>query len=223
MLLEAESPLLCSLSKIDFLHVLALGASEYKLTPLFDHQAIHHHYPLQESFFTSDSVIIHVPFKSGDIFEVYQMEPLASSVNSSLMTLDSSSSVVLMHHELSLYATTRPSDFHSCRTEHLHVYFCSASLFLFLPVTGNTCEVLLTRSDASLALSTCPYRYLVPRPFFHTGFSDLHYFYFTTSRFVSVVCPAGTKLHKVSGHLAIRIACFLHSSNLTTNPERLYE
>ncbi len=38
----------------DFLHVLALGASEHKLTPLFDHRAIHHYYPLLESFLTSD-------------------------------------------------------------------------------------------------------------------------------------------------------------------------
>ncbi len=30
----------------DFLYVLALGASEHKLTPLFDHRAIHHYHPL---------------------------------------------------------------------------------------------------------------------------------------------------------------------------------
>ncbi len=85
----------------DFLHVLALGASEYKLTPLFDHRAIHYYYPLLEYFLTSDSVVIHVPFRSGDVFEVYQVELFSFSVNGSLMTLDSSSSVVLIHQELS--------------------------------------------------------------------------------------------------------------------------
>ncbi len=150
----------------DFLHVLALGASEHKFTPFFDHQAVHHSYPLLESFLTPDSVVIHVPFKSGDVFEVYQVKPFPFSVNGSLKTLDSSSSVVLIHQELSLYVTTCPSNFQSCRLEHLYVYFCSVSLFLFLPITGNT--------DASLALSTCPYHYVVPQPIFHTRFSGFH-------------------------------------------------
>ncbi len=122
-----------------------------------------------------------------------------------------------------MYATGSLSDFHRCLTDHLNMYFCSTSLFLCLPVTGNDCEIHLTQSNASMARSTCPYRYLVPRPFFHMRFSGFHYFCFTNSHFVFVVCPKGTKLQKVSGHLHIRIACFLHSSNLTTCPERLHE
>ncbi len=49
----------------NFLKVLNLGENAYKLTPLFDH-----YYPLLKPFLMSDSVVIHVPFKSGDAFEV---------------------------------------------------------------------------------------------------------------------------------------------------------
>ncbi len=58
----------------DFRKILDLREKEYQLTPLFDINAIHHYSPLLESFLTSDSIVIHVPFKSGDAFEVYQLE-----------------------------------------------------------------------------------------------------------------------------------------------------
>ncbi len=50
----------------DFQRVLMKGEKEHQLAPLIAAHAIHHYYPLLESFLTSDAIVIHVPFKSKD-------------------------------------------------------------------------------------------------------------------------------------------------------------
>ena len=114
------------------------------------------------------------------------------------------------------------SDLLKCRTEYRHLYHCPAYLFAFLPVTGGICEVVLTQTDASKALSLCPYTQLAPKPLFHKNFFGFHYFYFTQHVFVSVVCPNYTEYMEVTGHFAILIACYLRSSQLSTFPSKLH-
>lgn len=206
----------------DLQKALKIGVENHQLTPLFDMHAIHHYYPLLESFLTSEAIVIHVPFRSKDVFEVYQLEPFPFSVNNSVMVLDLPATVVLIRNDLSLYATGQPSDLGSCKTEYHNLYFCSASLFAFLPLTGGICEVVLTQSDASKALETCPYRHVAPKSLFHRRFSGFHYFFFTLPVFVTVVCPEGSTYREVAGHLAVRVACSLRSVNLTTFPETLH-
>ena len=208
----------------DFLQVLELGSADYNLKPLFDIRGIHHYYPLLESVLTSESIVIHVPFRSKDIFEVYQVESFPFQVNGSVMTLDQPSSVILINNDLTMYAIGKLSDLDKCQTEYLHLYFCSAALFAFLPITSEgICEVVLTQEDASKALTLCPYRRLVPKPFFHTSFYGHHYFFFTQTYYVSVVCPDGSEYKEVSGHFAVLNACALRSDKLNTFPEKLHE
>lgn len=208
----------------DFLHALAVGKTDYNLKPLFDVYGIHHYYPLLESVLTSESIVIHVPFRSEHIFEVHRVEPFPFQVNGTVMTLDQPSSVVLINKDLTMYATGKLSDLDRCQTEYLHLYFCPASLFAFLPVTsGGICEVVLTQEDASKSLTLCPYKHLVPKPFFHTSFYGHHYFFFTQAYYVSVVCPDGSEYKEVSGHFAILNACSLRSDKLNTFPEKLHE
>ncbi len=127
---------------------------------------------------TSDAIVIHVPFKSKDDFDVYHI-PFPFSVNGSVMIMDLPASVVLIRKDFSLFATSQFSDLGACKTEHHDLYLCSASLFAFLPLTGGVCEVVLTQTDASKALKLCPFRHIAPRPLFHRRFSGLHYFFFT--------------------------------------------
>ena len=58
----------------DFRRALEIGSKEYDLTPLIDVNGIHHYYPLLESVLTSQSIVIHVPFKSRHSFEVHRVE-----------------------------------------------------------------------------------------------------------------------------------------------------
>lgn len=131
-------------------------------------------------------------------------------------------SVTLVRSDSTLYATGSLSDLNSCKTDYLGLYFCRASRFAFLPITSNACEVALTETNASRALRVCPYRHVVPSPLFHKTFSGFHYFFFPSPQYVSVVCPNGTFATEVTGHFAVRLACHLHSSDLTTFPERLH-
>ena len=208
----------------DFLYVLKKGTEDFYLKPLFDVKGIHHYYPLLESVLTSDAVIIHVPFKSDHTYEVYRVEPFPFMVNGTVMTLDLPNSITLINKDFTMYATGQLSDLDKCQTEYLNLYFCSASIFAFTPITSDgICEVVLTREDASKALTLCPYRELVPKPFFHTSFHGHHYFFFTEKYYVSVVCPGGSEYKEISGHFAILTACSLRSDKLNVFPEMLHE
>lgn len=207
----------------DFLRVLEIAETTYKLQPLFNFQGIHHYYPLLESVLTSDALVVHVPFQSTDNFEVHQIEPFPFSVNETVMILDLPPSVVLISTDYSLYAVGHLMDLQRCKSEYLSLYHCPASLFAFLPLTGKGCEVALAQKNASKALSLCPYKQLAPKPFFHRSFLSHHYFFFTKPIFVSVVCPDGTIYKEVSGHLAVLLSCKVRSANLTTFPSRLHE
>ncbi len=123
--------LLFSLS--DLQRALEIGVEDHQLTPLFDLHAINHYYPLLESFLTSEAIVIHVPFQSKDVFDAYQLELFPFSVNDSVMVLDLHATVVLIRNDLPLYATGQMSDRVTCKTEYHNLYFCSASLFAFLP------------------------------------------------------------------------------------------
>ena len=144
-------------------------------------------------------------------------------VNESVFELDLTPTVVLVTRDFSLYATGPLSDLTSCHTGYQSLFFCSASLFAFLPVSGSHCEVALTRTNAEDALEVCPYRHVAPKPMFHRLFSGFHYFFFMESSFVSVVCPNGSTYREVSGHLAVRAACSLQSAQLKTFPETLHQ
>ncbi len=171
---------------------------------------------------TPDALVIHVPFKSQDEFEVYRLEPFPFLLNKSIMELDLPASVVMVRSDFSLYATGTFLDLQNCKTGYHHLYFCSTSLFAFLPATGAVCKVVLTQTDASKALKVCLYRHVVSKLLFHKRFSGYHCFLFTQSYFVSVVFPNSSTYQEVSGHFAVRVACFLRSANLTTFPEKLH-
>ena len=207
----------------DFLHVLEIAETTYKLQPLFDFRGLHHYYPLLESVLTTDAMVIHVPFQSPDNFEIHQIEPFPFAVNDTVMVLDLPSSVVLISTDYSLYAIGHLMDLQRCKSEYLSLYHCPASLFAFLPLTGKVCEVTLSQKNASKALSLCPFKQLAPKPLFHRSFLSHHYFFFTKPIFVSVVCPDGTVYKEVSGHLAVLLSCKLRSANLTTFPSKLHE
>ena len=185
---------------------------------------IHHYYPLVESTLTSKAIVIHVPFKSEDVFELYRVEPFPFAVNETVMVLDSESSIVLVKDDFSVYATDTFSTLANCRSEYQNLYFCPASLFAFMPITSNgVCEVLLTQTNASSALSLCPYKQLVPRTMFHKSFYGHHYFFFPKPIYVSVACPEGSSFQQVSGHFAVLIGCTLRSDHLNIFPEKYHE
>ena len=208
----------------DFKRVLEIGRTVYKLTPVFDEVMIHHYYPLVESVLTSEAIVIHVPFKSEDVFQLYRLEPFPFAINNSVMILDAESSLVLVKDDFSVYATNQFSTLSECRSEYRNLYFCPASLFAFLPVKGGgSCEVVLTKGDASAALSLCPYKQLVPKTMFHSSFQSHHYFYFTEPLYVSVVCPNGSTYQEVSGHFAVLTVCALKSEHFHVFPEKSHE
>ncbi len=154
----------------DFMHALEVG-KEYELTPLFDIRGVHHYYPLLTSFVTTNDIVIHVPFHSNNVFEMYQIEPFPFSANASLMTLDLSPSIVLISADISLYSADSLSHLSQCHTEYLSYYHCLASLFEFLPITGGVCEVVLTQTADEKVLELCPYTTLAPRTMTHQTFS----------------------------------------------------
>ena len=207
----------------DLLYTIDIGRSSFQLQPLFKEESIQYYYPTLEVYLTLDAIVIHVPFKSMDTFEAYQLEPFPFAVNNSIMTLDFPSTLVLVADDLSFYASGRLEDLNECVASFMHVYHCAASLFAFLPIAGGICEVSLIHAEMSDALLWCPYKHLVPKPIFHLAFHGYHYFFFTNVQYLSVICPNGTSYQRVSGHYAVIDSCYVRSANLTTFPTRFHD
>ena len=151
----------------DLLHTLNIGKKDFDLSPLFDSRSIQHYYSLLVSVLTSDAIVIHVSFQSRDTFNVHQIEPFPYDVNGTVMVLNLPPSVVIIVKDFSLYGIGYLPDLSKCRTEYRHLYHCPAYMFAFLTITDGICEVVLTQTDASKALSFCPYTQLAPKPLFH--------------------------------------------------------
>ena len=148
----------------------------------------------------------------------------ASSGGGSNMTPILNLGLLLVKNDYSVYATNEFSTLSGCRSEYENIFFCPASLFAFLPVKGRgTCEVVLTKEEASSALSLCPYKHLVPKTMFHKSFHGHHYFFFTEPLYVSVACPNGSTYQEVSGHFAVLTVCSLKSDNFHVFPEKFHE
>ncbi|XP_050693832.1 uncharacterized protein LOC126984255 isoform X1 [Eriocheir sinensis] len=205
----------------DLRTTVQIGYQNYSLTPLFTPDMSQYFYPLIESSLTPDAIIIHVPFQTADVFEAHEIVPFHFSAKDSVLALDTSPSLVLIAKDFALYSTDSYSLLQYCKETVFGRFYCSASLFAFLPVRGGVCEIALTRVNASDALSLCPYKQLTPTPVFHQNFQGLHYFYFPQSFYVSVICPEGTTYQRVTGHYAIAEACYIRSTNITTYPSRI--
>ncbi|XP_045118307.1 uncharacterized protein LOC123508592 [Portunus trituberculatus] len=206
----------------DLIKTLDIGQTIFKLQPLFNRDIVEHHYPILETVLTLEAVVIYVPFKSMDTFHAYEIIPFPFSINTSVLILDLPPTLVLIAKDFSVYTTTSRDSLSSCMSSYLHRYHCDATLFIFRPIVGNMCEVILTRVHAEDALLTCPYRHIVPQAIFQHPFHGYHYF-FPTPIPLAVVCPNGTMYERVVGHHAVHNFCHVTSTNLTTYPKRLYE
>ena len=207
----------------DFEYALEVGKKEYGLHPLFDLRGIQHYYAVASSLVTTDSIVIHIPFKSGDVLDVHQVEPFPFLANDTLMVLDLPPSIVVISTDFTLYATASVAELQRCKTSTIEHFYCPASLFAFLTITGGVCEVVLTQADATKALELCPYTSLSQESLFHKTFFHHHYFLFSSPMYISIICPDGTQYKEVSGHLAIYFSCNVRSSNLTTFPSNLHK
>lgn len=207
----------------DLKSIIRLAQKKYSLTPLFSRRELQFYYPVLDAFATESETVVLIPFKSLHSLEAYTLRPFPFTTNGSVLTLDLPESVVLTSTDLSQYAVVPPSDLDKCHTVGEQILFCAASTFAFFPLTTGVCEVALTKLNSSEALQLCPYRHLVPRPVYHVLFSGFHYFLFVEPTLVSIVCPEKTKYVTAEGHLALHIACYVHSTVLKTYPEKLHE
>ena len=207
----------------DLLEVLDIGLSQYDLKPIFSGDSIQHYYPLLESILTLDAIIIFIPFNSKEIFQAYEVIPFPFKLNSSVLTVDLPSSLVLVAEDFSVYATAQREDLAQCHTSYHQLYHCIASLFAFRPLIGDICEIILTQEVAKSAIQFCPYKHIVPSRSFHKLFRGYQYFLFTKPTQVAVVCQTETTYRRVEGHLAVPERCQIRSSNLTTFPSRVHE
>lgn len=58
----------------DLLHILDIGKTYFSLQPLYAEDMLQYYYLSLESTLTTDTLVIHIPFKSVDVFQVYQTE-----------------------------------------------------------------------------------------------------------------------------------------------------
>ena len=181
----------------DFKRVIEIGEQEYGLKSLFSLRGIQHYYAVTSSFVTTDSIVIHVPFKSRDVLNVHQLEPFPFLANDTLMVLDLPPSIVVISADYSLSATASLAELQQCKTASVQDYFCPALLFAFLPVTGGICKVVLTQVGARKALELCPYTTLLTNhystkpsctttTFLHQTYLHLHHLEYHTGKYQDI-------------------------------------
>ncbi len=207
----------------DLTHALTVAARNFSLVPLFTGADVIHYYPLLSSLLLSDALVVHVPFKVLHTYRMFLIEPFPFLAKSTVLTLNLPPSLVLENTDGTQYAVSNPSELSHCKTEHVGLYFCPASLFAFLPLTKeNTCELSLIRKDTSSSLSLCPYNQLTNSSFFHKSFLGYHYFLFLEPMYISVNCGKGHYSSTISGHFSIPKLCSLTSSKINTHQETLH-
>ena len=196
--------------------------SNYTLYPNFNGRDIMHYYPLLTSMLTTDSIVIHVPFQSGVSYNLYHLAPFPFSLNNTVLQWSNPSSYVLTPDDFSSYTVTDISAFRACRSEHLALYFCPASLFAFTPdKIHGICELALIR-DEQRALSLCKYTELSPLPFYHNRFLDHHYFFIPNVTYVTIQCGNSREYLKVEGHFSVPLRCSVSSPRVNTYPTKYH-
>ncbi|XP_050724426.1 uncharacterized protein LOC127002476 isoform X1 [Eriocheir sinensis] len=121
----------------DLRTTVQIGYQNYSLTPLFTPDMSQYFYPLIESSLTPDAISIHVPFQTADVFEAHEIVPFPFSAKDSVLALDTSPSLVLIAKDFALYSTGSYSLLQYCKETVFGRFYCSASLFAFLPVPGG--------------------------------------------------------------------------------------
>ena len=206
----------------DLVEIINIAHLNFSFQPLYSPEMAQYYFPLLEASLTTEAIVIHVPFKSKEVFEAYEVAPFPFSVNNSLLTLDMPASLVLIAKDFSFYSACSSTELQLCKSSYPGQYHCSASHFTFLPIRGGVCEVALTQQNAAVSLSLCPYRHLSPVSVVHNHFHGHHYFFFVKPLYISVICPEGTNYQEVTGHYAVEDACHIKSGNITTYPSRVH-
>ncbi len=106
----------------DLIHTIDIGICNYSLQTLYTGDIIQYYYPLLEIILTIDDIIVFIPFKSMGTFEAYQIEPFPFNINQSVMTLDSTSSLVLVASDFSLYSIGNMNALKLCKSSYLHQF-----------------------------------------------------------------------------------------------------
>ena len=196
--------------------------SNSTLYPIFNGKDIIHYYPLLTSMLTTDSIVIHVPFQSGVSYNLYHLAPFPFKLNNTVLQWSNPSSYVLTPDDFSSYTVTSISAFRACRSEHLALYFCPASLFAFAPdKIHGICELALIR-DEQRALSLCKYTELAPLPFYHNRFLDHHYFFMPNVTHVTIQCGNSREYSRVEGHFSVPLRCSVSSARVSTFPTKYH-
>ncbi len=87
---------------------------------------------------SSDVIIIHVPLKSKNDFDVFHIQLFPFSVNGLVKVMDIPASVVLIRKDFSLFATSQFSDLGVCKMEYHDLYFV-LGVPLYLPTFNGWC------------------------------------------------------------------------------------
>ncbi len=206
----------------DLIKIIRIGQRNYSFQSLYPSDMSQYYFPLLEAILTTDIIVVHVPFRSTEVFNEFEIVPFPFSVEDAVLTLDMSSSLVLIVKDYTFYSTSSYSDLIHCKSSLAHKYHSSASLLAFVPISGGVCVISLRRQNASCALSTSSYKHLTPTPVFYKNFHGLHYFSFSKPFYIAVSCPEGTIFQQFTGHYATADACHVRSANITTYLSRIH-
>ncbi|XP_050710010.1 uncharacterized protein LOC126994781 isoform X2 [Eriocheir sinensis] len=201
------------LTPTELMHVIDWARTEKGLTPVFSETQVQYYYPYMEATVTTYGILVHIPFRSPDMFTIYHIHPFPTVVNSSIYQLSTSHTTLLVSSDFMHIAF--PADFHDCHITRFQMYLCPAYQYVFLPTSNYPCEMGLVRNSPIESL--CVFTPVEDTTIFHLRVKPWRYFYFHHSNALTVTCPGSRPSNTaVHGSFVILEACSLTSHNLTT-------
>ena len=200
--------------------IIEIGVKQYGLKPLFADNDITLYYAYLEATLTPDSILIHVPFITNDLFDLYQIYPFPSKINNTLFTIDSNTEMIMISNELGTVAFSSETDMESkCRSSLETLHLCPAYIFTFQPTNTVPCEMAIINNV--LIDHHCTFTNASDKLIHHQRIGHTQFFYFTNNVSVYITCPdVQTTYTTASGLYSLPDYCSILTPSLSTRPTK---
>ena len=200
--------------------IITIGVQQYQLKPLFLEDNLHLYYPYLEATLTPESILIHVPFITTDLFTVYRIHLFPSKINHTLATINTDTETIIISKEQDTVAIATDSAMKDkCRSSFQSLHLCPAYIFTFQPADTVPCELAII-NDINIE-HHCNFTQAPDKLIHHQRIGHSQFFYFTNNVSVYVTCPDVPTTHTTAvGLYTSPDYCSVLTPSLTTLPTR---
>ena len=154
---------------------------------------LHNYYSLLDVSVVPGAVLIHVPFRSRDLYRLLNVIPFPSSVTHSsvekTVILDGVPDFILYDNVTRSIAYPSISDLGQCKTPLEDSMVCPATFVALRSMVAGTCEDAVVNIDGKAVTSKCSFKEVKTDALWLEKVDDTQYVYIPNSSEIIVHCP----------------------------------